>query len=67
MSEDRPTLLPNAERDKARAALEQLKRNLPFLLEHAAIMAGIRRAAFLAYVAEGFTPEQALELCKVPL
>ena len=34
------------------------------MAENAAHIANARRALFLAYVDEGFTEEQALELCK---
>ena len=46
------------------AAVEQLKRNLSVHLEFLAINAKITRTKFTTLVAEGFTEEQALELCK---
>lgn len=36
------------------------------LAEHASELANARRVVFLAYVAEGFTEAQALELVKAP-
>lgn len=58
------TEIPNAEKDKMRAQLEALRRNAEYLIEYQAIVASIRRKAFQAYVREGFTEQQALELCK---
>lgn len=50
--------------DKQRAALEELKRNLPIHIEFLAIQAQTIRAKYQALVAQGFTEAQALELCK---
>lgn len=50
--------------DELRAAMEQLRRSLPIMAEMAVEVAKIRRVMFDAYVAEGFTEEQSLELCK---
>lgn len=46
-----------------RAAVDNLRRILPEMMEHAALLAKIRRASYLALVEEGFTEAQALELC----
>ncbi len=51
-------------KDEMKAAIAQLKRNLPELVEHAKLIAEVKRAAYLAYVEQGFTEEQALELTK---
>ena len=50
--------------DEGRAALEQFKRDLPLYIEMQKAKASLTKATFDAYVKEGFTPDQALELCK---
>lgn len=60
---DKITQIPTKP-DKAKAAAEKLKRDLPIYLENLRLIAVMRRAAYNEYVAAGFTPEQALELCK---
>ncbi len=51
------------QRNEIAAAGDNIRRNLDALIENQKAIAKIRRAAFLAYVAEGFTEAQALELC----
>lgn len=55
--------LPPAQ-DAMLGALEAMRRQLPQFIEHAVLMAKVKRAAYLAYVDAGFTAEQALELTK---
>lgn len=50
-------------RNESAALAEKLKRDLEPNMDIARTIARYRRAAFLAYVAEGFTEAQALELC----
>jgi hypothetical protein len=50
--------------DELKAALETLKRDLPTFLEYQAVIAKIKRAQYDALIEAGFSPEQALELCK---
>lgn len=47
-----------------KAAIETMKRNLPELIEHAKLVAEIKRASYLSYIQQGFDEQQALELCK---
>lgn len=61
---DKIRLLPQREADEAVAAVEALKRELPTLMEHAKSIAKLRRAAYLAHIDEGFTPQEALVLCQ---
>lgn len=56
--------LPETEKNTNTAALEALKRNLPVILEYAALQAQIKRTNYLAFLKEGFTEAQALELVK---
>ena len=52
------------QRDEMLAAVEELRRAAPALMQAAPIIAKIRRAHFVALVAEGFTADQALDLCR---
>lgn len=61
--EPRLSLFPGKP-DEFLGALDALKREVPGLMEYAKIVAQLRFAAYRAYIEEGFTPEQALELCK---
>lgn len=58
------TEVPNVERDKLIAAVEQLKRTMPVMLEYSALNAKLKFAQYTDYVNAGFTPQQALELCR---
>lgn len=44
--------------------LKDLKRNLDVHIEYVKVMSTVRKAKYDSLVKEGFTPEQALELCK---
>ncbi len=61
---DNVTAIPIIEQDKNVAMLENLKRNLETIIETNQLIAKIRRASYLAYIEQGFTPEQALQLCR---
>lgn len=50
--------------DEVQVAIESMKRALPVYLELASINARIRSAHYKAYLAEGFSEEQALILCQ---
>lgn len=55
-------VIPTAE-EKAIEDFAALARMMKAMSEHAEEIAKSRRALFLAYVKEGFTEAQALELC----
>lgn len=61
--DQKPTVVELPKRDDAQAALAQFARMIPAMLEHVQLQAKVRRAAYLALVAEGFTEAQALDLC----
>lgn len=50
--------------NSAKATLDQIKRTMPELLELIVIAAEIRKVKYDAHIKQGFTPEQALILCK---
>ena len=45
-------------------AVISLKENMKAIIEVNVIKASLQRQAYLAYLEEGFTKEEALELCK---
>ena len=49
---------------KLREEIDRFRDMADLLKENAKIMAGITKAKYDALVSEGFTPHQALELCK---
>jgi hypothetical protein len=51
--------------DQLKQAVELLADSFCQLAERASDIAYARRELYEAYLLEGFTPEQALELCKV--
>lgn len=52
------------EKDKLRAVMEQIKREMPVYMEYMLLVAQVRRASYDALIGEKFTADQALELCK---
>jgi len=62
---DTPKLVDIGQKDDMKAASEFARRNLPTMIENAVMIAKLRRSYYDAYLAEGFTEAQALELCKV--
>jgi hypothetical protein len=55
-----------AERAKLARDIREMHELLPMRADLERALARIVRVKFLALTAEGFTPEQALELCKKP-
>lgn len=50
--------------DEGAKAVAELRRAIPALQEYNRLIASVQRDAYKAYIKEGFTPAQALELCK---
>ena len=52
------------EQDKLLAAVEAMQRNAEVLVQYNHVLAGIRRKSYQSHIDAGFTPPEALELCK---
>jgi hypothetical protein len=63
LEDDNAKLIELPDRNEARAAGDKARREIEAIIENVKVIAKMRRAAFLAYVDEGFTIEQALHLC----
>jgi hypothetical protein len=63
--DEKPTVI-NVEftRNEAKAALEELKRSVPEMVASNREIAKVLRSKYLALVESGFTPKEALRLCK---
>lgn len=59
--------MPRPETDELVLAVVKMRRSLLPCIESAVMTAKIRKAAYDASIAEGFSPEQALILCQKPL
>ena len=62
--DDLTTMTGGGKPDELKNAIRTLRGNMPEFIEHAQLVAQIQRAKFLALLKEGFTPEQALLLCR---
>jgi hypothetical protein len=63
MNDNKFTVVDLPERNAMKAASEVLRREIDAAIENIPMIAKVRRVAYLAYIAEGFTEEQALQLC----
>ena len=50
--------------NEVRALVAELRRDMDAQIELVGLVAKLKRATYKAYIAEGFTPDQALSLCK---
>lgn len=57
-------LVKSGDPDKVAAAVAEMRRLMPARIAYQKMMAKLQREAFEAYVAEGFSEAQALELVK---
>lgn len=57
-------LVPGLEPDSMSAGVEEFRRKLATMIEHRKLMAKLQHAAYVAYLAEGFTAKQAMDLVK---
>ncbi len=64
MDKDNLLQLVNKDFDERKKILADLKQNLPIIIESFALTAQITKAKYDAFVLQGFTEEQALNLCK---
>lgn len=64
MSADIKTINGGGKPDALAESLRSLRKNLPLLIEYQELRAQLLHAAFENFKAQGFTDEQALELCK---
>jgi len=61
---DGPTGVPFGKHNALIAAVESLKRQHPTLLGYLPVVAKLKKAQYDSFIAEGFSPEQALNLLK---
>lgn len=64
MNEDKRVVEGNFEQNDLRASVETLKRQKQEMMEMGVVLAEIRKAHYDAYLEQGFSESQALELCK---
>lgn len=66
MADDRNVLhlAATGQPDKMAADVAELRTLLPARIEYQKVMAKLQREAYLAYIEQGFTKSEALELCK---
>ncbi len=60
---DNLTLITSKQKDDFMTSVAVLKRDLPALIEHAKLVAKLRKESYDAHIANGFTKDQALKLC----
>lgn len=64
MSTTKVVEMPNKQLEATLRAVREIQVVLPVVIEAQKALARVTRARYLSLVEEGFTPEQALALCK---
>lgn len=64
---DGPKVVEFPGKDDLKGALESMRRDMGSFLEFIVLTAELRKASYDACIAQGFKPEEALELCKNPM
>lgn len=64
MSANKVIEIPDKQAEARSKAIREIQEALPVAIEGQKALAQIMRVRYLALVVEGFTPEQALALCK---
>jgi len=64
MSANKVIEMPNKQAEATSRAIREIQEILPAVIEGQRALAQVTRARYLALIKEGFSPEQALELCK---
>lgn len=58
------SLVAKGDPDAVSLAVSEMRDRLPGMIEYNRVMAKLQRETYLAYIDQGFTPKQALELVK---
>ena len=65
MSANNVIEIPNKQMETTLRAIREIQATLPVVIEGQKALAQVTRVRYLALIEEGFTPDQALTLCKV--
>jgi len=64
MSANNVIEIPNKQMETTLRAIREIQATLPVVIEGQKALAQVTRVRYLALIEEGFTPDQALTLCK---
>lgn len=64
MSANKVVEIPNKQMETTLRAIREIQATLPVVIEGQKALAQVTRVRYLALIEEGFTPDQALTLCK---
>lgn len=63
-NKDKPKVVPMPKKEIGAASIEAFRRGMPNFLEHAGLVAQIKRRYYEELVKQGFTEKQALKLTR---